>query len=110
MPGMHFPSECHTAEGHELLVTNCTVEATPPQWTKEPPTAPGHYWVWQPVNDYPCYGGMAPAFVDEIAPGRFRARTPTMSFAEYLGPLPLHDVWQSALWLGPIAAPAPPTT
>ena len=84
-------------------------EAAPPQWTKEPPKASGHYWVWQPKSDWPCHGEVMTALVDEIATGRFRARTPTMSFAEYLGPLPLHDVWQSALWLGPIAAPAPPT-
>ena len=97
-----------TAEDHELVVENCTVEATPPQWTKEPPSAPGHYWVWQPVNDWPCHGDVMLALVDEISPGRFRARSTSMPFAEYIGPLPLHDCWQFALWLGPIPAPELP--
>ena len=32
------------------------VESIPPQWTKDPPTEPGHYWVWQPAEDWPCHG------------------------------------------------------
>ena len=82
-----------------------------PQWTKEPPTVAGHYWVWQPAEDWPCHGGAMQALVNnDTRLGGFRAWTPKMNYGEYCGPETSdYSFWQSALWLGPIAAPSPPT-
>ena len=79
-----------------------------PQWTKEPPIVPGHYWVWQPENCWPCAGFSLFARVSS-AQGNLRAITDRMVYAEDLDQDNASSVWQFALWLGPIAAPAPPT-
>ena len=97
------------ADGHELVVENCTVEATPPQWTKEPPSAPGHYWVWQPAHEHPCYGQEMIAEVRFTAIAEMQARAHGMEYWECVRLVPIKSFWQSSLWLGPIPAPAPPT-
>ena len=84
-----------------------------PQWTTEPPTVPGHYWVWQPANDWPCHGEVMAALVETTVRGGQRALcawTPKMDYGwPVFSRSAYDDYWQSALWLGPIAAPAPPT-
>ena len=101
------------AEGHELVVENCTVESAPPQWTKEPPTVPGHYWVWQSAEDWPCHGEVMTALLEPTVRGGQRslcAWTPKMDYGWPVLPRSTYDnYWQSALWLGPIAAPSLPT-
>lgn len=100
-----------TADGHELVVENCTVEASPPQWTKEPPTVPGHYWVWQPRREWPCHGAVMTAMVKVDARlGGVCAWATKMNYGERLGSeAAKYGFWYSALWLGPIPAPVPPT-
>ena len=84
-----------------------------PQWTKETPSAPGHYWVWQPSDEWPCHGDVMTALVHEVACGEDRplfAWTPKMNNGWPVLPMKTRDsFWHSALWLGPIPAPAPPT-
>ena len=81
-----------------------------PQWTKEPPSAPGHYWVWQPSEDWPCHGEVMTAMVAvDTRLGGVRAWAAKMNYGEYLGPeSSKYGFWNSALWLGPIPAPELP--
>ena len=88
-------------------------ESESPQWTKEPPIAPGHYWVWQPAEDWPCHGKPMTAIVEVSVRSEDRPLSVCVPKMEFGLPISSPDgcigFWQSALWLGPIAAPAPPT-
>ena len=83
-------------------------ESESPQWTKEPPSAPGHYWVWQPAEEWPCHGEvmLAEAFCES---SNVSACIRDMDIWGRFDKSILVAEWANAQWLGPIAVPAPPT-
>ena len=87
-------------------MTKDIIADSPPQWTKEPPTVPWHYWVWQPAEDWPSSGEVTAIRFYPGGPGKLIAQ---FKCYDLIDPFGANNIWQSALWLGPIAAPAPPT-
>ena len=82
------------------------------EWTKEPPNAPGHYWVWQPAEDWPCHGEPIPVVVEVGVRGGEKlllAWGPKMDYGWPVVPILSRDsYWGLPLWLGPIDPPKAP--
>lgn len=74
-------------------------------WTKDRPTAPGLYWVWQPQAVWPCRGKVyAVEVAMEGGIPLLSAWVPFMDYSEHLS----DDTWDGAMWAGPITKPEPP--
>lgn len=71
-------------------------------WSRNKPAAPGHYWVWQPNDAWPCRGRVH--LVEVVRNGSLVAWVPYMDYADSLQ----CDTWTGAMWLGPVAAPEAP--
>lgn len=72
-------------------------------WTREKPNTAGWWWVWQPQTQWPCRGRVHCVPVSTLL-GTLEAQVPGMDYADDLN----ENTWDGAMWLGPIAEPAPP--
>lgn len=84
----------------------------PTAWTKDKPTVPGWWWVWQPERVFPCYGE---SYCVLVEPRRYPDHPPEepqplvawVPKMDYADPLDL-NTWDDALWMGPIQQPEAP--
>ena len=80
------------------------------EWSQNPPTEPGLYWVWQDARTWPCAGDVTAVEV-ELIEGVLCAWVPsaTEPTADAVVPNEKEDAWIDAWWLGPINRPAAPS-
>jgi len=76
-------------------------------WSSTAPAAPGHYWVWQPEDTWPCKGSVHCVVVEAERNG-LAAWVPFMDFSAPVTCSDERDIWAGALWLGPIRPPQAP--
>jgi hypothetical protein len=81
-------------------------------WTKDKPTAPGHFWVWQPTDVWPCRGQVHLVEVTATPVGPRPGGVPTLRawvpYMDYEDPLTA-DTWDGAMWSAePVPLPEPP--
>jgi hypothetical protein len=76
-------------------------------WSRNAPTEPGHYWVWQDGGTWPCFGTVHCVLV-RLERGRMVAWVPFMDCADAVVCSDSENTWMDALWLGPMAPPKAP--
>ena len=91
----------------ELARTNEAIEGLG-AWSRSVPVDPGHYWVWQDAETWPCKGS-AHCVLVEPKRGRMVAWVPFMDFADEVVCIDHKDTWMDAWWLGPVSPPEAPS-
>ena len=76
-------------------------------WFRSAPTEPGHYWVWQDVDTWPCHGVVHAVLVEEER-GRLVAWVPFMDYTDSVVCSDTENTWMDAMWRGPVAPPDAP--
>jgi hypothetical protein len=73
-------------------------------WVQNAPTEPGHYWVWQDAETWPCKGVVHCVLVEQ-AVGCMVAWVPFMDFSDAT----TCSTWANAFWFGPVPPPEAPS-
>jgi hypothetical protein len=72
-------------------------------WTKNKPTSPGFYWIWQPET---MLGKVARINMVEVQDS-YRGLIAWVPYMDYTDPLS-YDTWDDAVWMGPVVLPKAP--